>query len=285
MNGGEVEKLSNSLMNVLDTILVFLPSLLGAVLLALGGWLLARLLRSGTRVLAERALEQLSHQRLARARAIDPRIQKSLAFRSAPTALGALVYWIVLLFFAAAAIEALGLSAVSSVVGLVTAYLPRVLAAFVIVLVGFWASEFLRRMLVRAVGEVAYADLLARAFQILTLLLFLVIAIDQLGIDSTVLVVTLALIFGASLGAGALAFGLGARTVVASLIASRYVQRCYAAGDEIAIGEVSGRILEINDTAVVVDSPDGRVMVPTQRFLEENSSLVTVPRGTDDVAR
>ncbi len=276
MNGSQsVHNLSTSVRAVLDSVLSFLPSVAGALLLLGAGWLLAHLLRAGARRLVAHTLERLAHQRLARTRAIDAKTQESFAFRSAPAAVGAVVYWIVLLFFVAAAIEALGLSAVSSVIGLITAYLPRILIALIIVLVGFWASEFLRHVVARLAGDVAYAELLARTLQVLTLLMFLVIGIDQLGIDSTILVISLALFFGATLGAGALAFGLGARTLVASLIASRYVRRTYTEGDAVKIGDVSGAILEITDTSVVVDSAQGRVMVPTQRFLEEVSTLVT----------
>lgn len=268
--------LAASVTRVANVIFEYLPSVIGSVALLAIGWLVARLLRSASRHVAERALERLSRERLARTKAIGAKTQQSRAYQSVPAVISGIVYWTVLLFFLAAAIEALGLPAVSNVLGLVTAYLPKVLAGVLIVFVGLWAGEFLRALLSRAAAraEFAYAELLGRMAQVLVVLVFLIIAIDQLGIDSTVLIVTMSTGFAATFGAAALAFGLGARDTVGNIIAARYVRRNYHAGDLVRIGDLEGRIIEVADTAVMLESNDGRVMVPAAKFNQEVSVLL-----------
>lgn len=268
--------LTASLMQVADAVFAFLPSVLGSLTLVIVGWLLARALRGIARKLVTHLLERLSRQRVARTNAIDSRMQQSQIYQSAPALAGTIVYFIVLVFFLAAAIEALGLPVISNVLSLVIAYLPRVLAAVLIVFVGLWAGEFVNTIINRATGERAlgYAPLVGRALQVLIGIVFFILAVGQLGIDSSVLVTTIAIAFASTFGAAALAFGLGARTTVSNIIAARYVKRGYKSGDMVRIGDIEGQVSDITDTAVMLDSSAGRVMVPAERFAEDMSMLV-----------
>ncbi len=105
-------------------------------------------------------------------------------------------------------------------------------------------------------------------------LVMAIVAIDELGIESTILTVTVATFFAATFGAAAVAFGLGARSSVSNILASRYVRKAYGVGDFVRVGEFEGKITEITDTAVMLESGEGRVMVPAQRFNDESSLLV-----------
>lgn len=268
--------LTASVVQVAETFFAFLPSVLGSLTLLIIGWLLARVLRAITRKVIAHLLERLSRQRVARTSAIDSRMQQTQTYQSAPAVVAAIVYFMVLIFFFAAAIEALGLPTISNVLSLITAYLPRVLAAVMIVFVGLWAGDFVNTVVNRAAGvkAIGYAPLIGRALQILIGIVFLIVAVGQLGIDSSVLVITLAIVFASTFGAAALAFGLGARTTVGNIIAARYVKRGYNPGDTVKIGDIQGKVSEITDTAVMLDSPEGRVMVPAERFAAEASLLV-----------
>jgi small-conductance mechanosensitive channel len=269
-------QLSDSIGRVGVKILEYLPNLLGALALLLIGWLAARLLRVAVSKISKGILTTLGRQRLASTKAVQAHTQQSRTWQTTPAIVGAIVYWTVLLFFVAAAVEALGLRAVSNFVGIITAYLPRVLAGVLILLVGLWAGEFVRMLLARAAARanLAWGDLLARSVQIMIVLVMVIIAVDQLGVESTILTVTFATFFAATFGAAAIAFGLGARSSVSNILASRYVRKAYETGDVVRVGDHEGKILEITDTAVMMESEQGRLMVPAQRFNEESSLLV-----------
>lgn len=268
--------LTGSVMQVAETFFAFLPNLIGSLILVVVGWLLARLLRSGTRRLTQHLLEKLSRQRVARTNAIDARVQQTQAYQSAPVVVGAIVYFMVLIFFFAAAIEALGLPTISNVLSLITGYLPRVLAATIIVLVGLWAGDFVNTIMNRTAGvrDLGYAPVIGRALQVVIGIVFLIIAVGQLGIDSSILIITLSIVFASTFGAAALAFGLGARATVSNIIAARYVRRGYKVGDTVRLGSLEGQVTEITETAVMLDSTEGRVMIPAERFVEDSSLLI-----------
>jgi len=263
--------LTRALASVGETVLAHLPNVVAALILVVAGWVAARLLRRLSAHVLERVL-----QRLSRTRALRGTSAHMPARSSAPPVVGAVVFWTVLAFFVAAAIEALGLQAVSSVLGTVTVYLPRVLLGLVVAFVGVWGAQVARAILVRAASGVGvgYADVLGRVVQAIIVVLAVILAMDQVGVDSAVLSMSLATALAATFGAVGLAFGLGARSVVGNIIAARYVQRTYRVGDTVRMGELEGRIVEITDTAVMLEGADGRVMIPAQRFSDEVSVRV-----------
>lgn len=265
------ESVANSIATVASTIFAYLPSILGSVLLVVVGWVVAGLLRRLTRHLASRGMESL-----ARTKAVQERVARSTSYQSVPDVSARVVYWTVLLFFLAAAVEALGLPAVSRMLAIATAYLPRILAGILIVFAGLWAGEALRALLSRSAKRagIAQAELLGKAVQVLVMLVTVIIAVDQVGINSTVLIITLATVFAATFGAAALAFGLGARATVSNIIAAHYLRNTYHTGDQIRIGGLQGRIVEITTTTVLLESEEGQTLVPAHRFSEEASVLL-----------
>jgi small-conductance mechanosensitive channel len=249
----------------------YLPTIFGSLALLVIGWIVATVLRWLTFHISSRALE-----RLGRTRTIQIRLQQSRIYRSIPTVTSRIVFWATLLFFIAAAIEALRLQAVSSVVSVFSAYLPRVLLGVVIVFAGLWMGEFARTSLARTAAHVGIAqgDAIGRVAQALVAFVAVIIAVEQVGIDSTVLVTSLVTLFAATLGAAALAFGLGARGTVSNIIAAHYVRKVYRVGDSVRISDQQGRITEITHTAVLLETEEGRVMVPTRQFSEHVSILL-----------
>jgi len=90
-------------------------------------------------------------------------------------------------------------------------------------------------------------------------------------VDSTVLVLVLGILFATTLGAGALAFGLGARNMGSNMLGVQQLSKTYRVGDTVLVGDVEGRIAEFTQTSVVLDSERGRITVPGQRFSDDIS--------------
>ncbi len=244
--------------------------LLGALILVVLGWILARVLRATV----VRLLTGLG--RHVPAPGLAQRLEQSGLGRQASETIGGFVYWTVLILFVTAATELLGLPVARTFFAGAGEYLPSVLAALLIVFAGFLLSNLARRGIVRAASaaQVAYGDLLGRMAQGGILLVAVVIAIDQIGIDVEFLIVLLGIVIGTTFGAMALAFGLGARTAVSNILGCHYLTQVYRVGHRIRIGSVEGRILKITPTAVILDSPSGQVMVPAKDFGEMASVLL-----------
>jgi small-conductance mechanosensitive channel len=121
---------------------------------------------------------------------------------------------------------------------------------------------------------IEYGELLARLTQIAIFLVAFLIGIDQIGIQIESLVVLIAMVFGTVLGGMALGFGLGAKTVVGNLIASHYLTQTYQIGQTVRIGEIQGRVEELTPSAVILETPEGRVLIPAGEFSKKHSTLI-----------
>jgi small-conductance mechanosensitive channel len=251
-----------------------LPNLLGALFLLLVGWLLARLLRASVRRIAGTVVARVG--RLSG----GSELQRPGAHVAVVGVLANGVYILVLLVFVLAAVHLLQLPFVRTVTLAIGAYLPHLVAATLIVVTGYVAGGLARGAIARSTRSsgVAYGDLLGRIVQTSVVAIALIVAVDELGIDNTFLVVSSAIILGATFGGAAVAFGLGARTSVGNLLASHYVQRNFSPGHVVRIGDIEGRILEIGETSVVIETADGRVHIPARLFSEQISTLLTEGR-------
>ncbi len=263
-----------SLTNSLQRLAGFLPDLLAAAALLFLGWLVARLLRSWVRRLLDRGLEDLGRRPLL-ARALE-----GAGLRvNMPAIVGTFTFWVVFLFFSAAAIETLGLPVVTSVLSQVASYLPNVLATIIIVFIGVIIGDIVRSRVATAsaAAGVAYGEVVGRTLQAAIVLVAIVVGAEQIGLTGRILGSIVAVIIGSVLAGAGLAFGLGARTAVSNIIASYYVAQTYRIGQRIRIGGAEGRILQTTPTAVILETPDGQVLIPAQQFGEIQSVLI--PEG------
>lgn len=258
--------------DVSQTLAAALPSLLAAAALVLAGWLLGRLLGW----LARRAVS-VPLGRLAKRPSLQQAIESSGASEQVPAVVAGFVFWVVLVFFVAAAMETLGLPVVTASLSRVATYLPNVLAALVIIFTGLILGKVIASAVTRAVGAsgMAFGALIANTARGTVILVASVVAIEQVGIKADVLIVFVAVVTGTVLAGAGLAFGLGARTAVSNIIASHYVAQAYQVGQRIRINGIEGTILETTPTAVYVSTGEGRVLVPSRLFGEGSSVLLT----------
>jgi small-conductance mechanosensitive channel len=264
--------LTESVSRVAVQILEQLPSVLGAVVLLLVGWGVARLLRYTTEKLTEKTVVRLAHTR-----PMDTRVQQPRSYSAAPVIASRIVFWVVLLFFVIAASEVLELEVISSLLTGVTAYLPRLLAGLLILFIGLWLAELTRAVISRSSTTIGIeqGEILGRLGQILVLLIVFSVAAGQIGIDNTLLVALVAIFFGVMLGAIALAFSFGAKTTIANLLAAQSVAQTYSPGDIIRIGGIEGKILRITHTSLILETPEGQTLIPAKRFSEQESVHVS----------
>lgn len=254
-----------------ERVLARLPDVLGAAVLLLAGWLLARLARAVLVRLLRGTLERLERRRL-----LGGEDRLGLR-RSLPRLVGGFVFWAVMAVFTVAAADTLGLAVMGELLATLARQLPRVLVGLLVVFAGVALGGLVHDAVIGATARarLPYGRTLARTAQGATVALAVVMGASQAGIDSTLLLIALPVALFAVLGGGALAFGLGSRSAISSIIASYHLQRLYEVGQRVRIAGFEGRIVRITPTAVVLDAAEGRVAVPAKLFGEEVSVLLT----------
>jgi small-conductance mechanosensitive channel len=249
--------------------LALLPRVLVAAVILAVGWGLGRVFSW----LTVRLIKRLG--RLRAGKAVDQAVRTSGVERIATEVVSRLVFWTVLLFFAAASGEVLGLAVTSNGLSLLMRYLPSVLAAVLIVLVGLVLSNLARNAIVTFSASAGVEGRVPGQLTRFTIIFVAaVVALDQIGIDSTLLILAAGILLAAGAGSAALAIGLGARTEVGNIIARHYLSRSYSVGQRVRVGDVEGPILELSTNGVVLGTSQGRVLVPAKQFSERVSCLV-----------
>ena len=262
--------LDNTWRDLVEAAGALVPGLLGAVLVLLGGWLVAIILRR----LIFRFGAGLDHI-FALARDRLGLFQLELRW-PVSRILGHTVFWLVIVFFLATASDVLGLPGLVEIFTGLLLNLPLLLVWAAVAFAFYVASGVAGSAatgLARSSG-LANAALLGRLVRIVALIFAGIIVAGQVGVDVSLLVNVVTIMVAVLLGGAALAFGIGAGGITGNLIAAHYVRQNYRSGQRVVIGEFEGEILEITRSAVVLDTGKGRTMVPARLFNEQASLLL-----------
>ena len=181
------------------------------------------------------------------------------------------VYWLLLFLFAKTAADALGLEAISSAIGTFMAYLPNVVAAVLILLVGTALSQFAGRAVSEAAENsgIDYASSLGGLVSGLLLLVVGIMAISQLRIDTDIVrLVIAALLAGFALAFG-LSIGLGSRDITRNILAGFYARKTFDVGSELEVAGERGTLTSITPTQTILEQDGRTVAVANSVFLEQ----------------
>lgn len=261
--------LDNTFRELVEAAVAFVPGAIGAVLLLLVGWLIAIALRASISRFGTGIDRMVSAAR--------DRMGQSQAELRWPISriLAHSAYWLVIVFFLTAASKVLALPGLVDVFAGLLLYLPQLLVWAAAVFAVYVASGLVSTGTASAARSAGLSspDLLGRLARIVILVFAGIIAAGQIGIDVALLVNVVTIAAAVILGGGAVAFGIGAGGAAGNLIAAHYVRRSYRVGQRVAVGAFEGEILEINSSAVVLDTEQGRATVPARLFDEQTSIL------------
>lgn len=228
-----------------------------AIAIAVIGIVVARWLARGSSV----AIDWME----AGLRRITPLRLERLDFsRVKPLARG-LAYYASLLFFLLLALQSLSITTVQVWLDALISYIPQLILAAVILLAGYLLG-LVSRSLVASAMDTGLDQLLPRLAQVLIMTAAILTGLGQLGINVAFITNVIVIVLATFVGGMALAFALGSQQLVANILARRGLER-YRIGSRIRIDGIEGEIIEILDTAVVIESEEGISTIPASLFV------------------
>lgn len=214
-----------SVTEALQNFLGFLPQLIGAIIVLVLGWIIAGLLAA----LVEKVLTRIGFERAAQTTGIAGFVRQAGSEWTVSKVVAEIVKWFIRLVAIQAAASILGMTQVSAIINSILLWLPNLVVALAIIVLGAFLANFVSKLVRGAVGQMGFgnADLVASIAKYAIIGFAVIAAVDQIGIAETV-VNTLTIGFVAALaGAFALAFGLGGQKV-----AERITMGWYEKGQE-----------------------------------------------------
>src|SRR3712207_364138 len=206
-----------SLQNALGTFLEYIPQLIGAIVILIVGYLIARALQA----LVARVLQAIGFDGWMERGGIKQFFDRAQTRETPATVLGTLVFWFVFIIAITMAADALGIRQVSEVLAQLIAYIPSIIAAILILVLAALLANFLAGVVRGATGS----DLLANVARYAIIVYAAFAALTQLGIAVQLTAPTFLIILGALALAAAIAFGLGSREVAKDIVEKAYERR------------------------------------------------------------
>lgn len=253
--------------NLVASLADFVPRALTAVLVILIGILIAKLAEKAVRTIFDKLRIDSFLERIG----ISQVLQK-LGLQGSPgKVLSRTIYFLLVVLFVQSVTRAVGMFTIADAIGSFFSYLPSLVAAFLVLLLGMIVAQFMGKAVTRSAAEsgVEFAPLLGRIVSALILFVVIIMSISQLQIETKIVnMVVLVLLSGISL-ALALTFGLGSREVTRNIVAGFYARQLFRIGEEVAIGGERGVLASITATKTLIERDGQTLAIPNRMFLDE----------------
>ena len=201
---------------VLSQIGQFLVNILLVIIILIIGWVISKVIRS----VVTRGLRAIKIDELSDRIELEAMLEKGGIGYSLSEIVGLVCYWLGILVTFMVAINAVGLTVAADLLNKVVLYIPNVISALFILILGLFAATVLKNIVVTAANNAGLSQgkLLGKVTEIIVIAFEIFIGLEQLRIGIRITQLTISIVLG-SLGLGlALAFGLGCKD-----IAGRYM--------------------------------------------------------------
>lgn len=185
----------------------FLPKLLGAIVILVAGWLIAKSIR----FLVVRGLRAVSFNLLTEKAGLDGFLKRGGIRKDTIDVLGLMSYWLAILATLLIAFNSLGLTVVSELFSRITQFVPNVIVAVLMLTIGLYFARFVADAVTAYSRNVGLqdAELVGRLSYYAITIFVVIISLGQMNIADRILYPAFLILFGGFVLALALAFGLG----------------------------------------------------------------------------
>lgn len=261
----------NALEELLRNFIGILDNLVGAVLLVLIGWLIARFISKLLRkLLTKSGIDKLAD----RVNEIDVFYNNNI--RLVPSVLvPKILYYLLLFIFIIAATDVLGMAVVSNLMGELLNYIPKAIAALIVLVIGLIVADLLKNI-VKTTCEslgIPAANVISTAVFYFVFINIIMMALRQGNIETSFIEQNVSIILGGIVLAFAIGYGLASRGLVANFLSSFYNREKVAIGDEITIEGMRGRVIEMDNHNIVLQNGTNRIMIPLSKLTSETVTI------------
>ncbi|GAB3030722.1 mechanosensitive ion channel family protein [Spirosoma pulveris] len=262
------EILQNTFQTLIDQFIDFVPRIIGALVILLIGIGVARL----AAFVVQRVLGRVGFDK------IGDRLNQISVIKQLNTEIklseiiAKVLYYFILLVFIMAATETLGVAAITEMVSSLVNFIPKLLAAAIMLQVGVLLADTLRGAVVSLCQSfnIAAGRLLSMIVFVFFLIVTIISALGQAGINTELLESSFNLIIGGVIFAFAVGYGIASRDVMANVLSSFYTKNKYKEGQLVQIDDVKGEILKIDTLSITLRTGDTTTVVPLQTLQSKN---------------
>jgi len=244
---------------------------LGAIAILLIGWLVTKLVVKAVKKVLK----------LAKANKLDDKLNdieivegKQLNFDTIKI-VSKFVKWVMYIILIIMVSDVMGLEIISNQISELLSYLPQLFAALIIFTLGLLFANFVKKGLKSFFDsmDLSGGKIISQVIFFIILIFISITALNQAGIDTTIITSNITMIMAAFLLAFAIAFGLGARTIVAKLMHTFYARKMFEVGQKIIFNNENYTVEEVKSISVILKNSNGRLVVPINDLMENQVQM------------
>ncbi len=263
---------AGSLTTMWNEIVKVFPSIVGALVVLILGWLftkiIIRLVKKGLKLAKADTLDDKLNQ-------IEIVEGKQLKFDTIKI-VSTFVKWVIYIMLLIVVSDILNLSIISEQISKFLGVLPQLFVALVIFTLGLLFANFIKKALQSFFEsmDLSGAKIISQIVFFLLLIFISITALNQAGVNTDIITQNLTLILGGFLLAFSIAFGLGARVVIADLLRTFYTRKTYEIGQKIEFQDKIYEVEKISNISVVIKNADGKIVVPIKDIVESQIKVL-----------
>ncbi|WP_337041624.1 mechanosensitive ion channel family protein [Emticicia sp. 17c] len=257
-----VETLMETFNSLIKSFMGFIYNFIGALAILVIGWVVAKIVAAITK----KMLQQVGADRVGeKLNQIDPIKSMRLEIKVS-TVVSKILYYFILIFILRPAADTLGVPAISDMVKLLVEFIPKMISAGIMLFVGIWLADTLRNFVVSLCKSfnIAAGKLIGTAVFFFLLIIFVIQAVAQVGINTSLLESSFNLFIGGIILAFAIGYGFASKEILLNIISSFYTKNKYKEGQIIEIDGVKGEIISMDNTSITLQTEESRTIFPLQ---------------------
>ena len=240
-----------------------LPKLIGALIILVIGWIVAKVIQKIIEVVGKK----IGLDTLAEKQGLE-RMLSSAGLKGGFTVVASkAVYFAILLYFAKTAADYTALPMLKDPVNGIVNLLPKFITATLIAAVGYFVADLVRNLTRKSCErlDLDYGNTLSHLLFAFIMVLVLIIAVGELGVDTKLIHDTVVIILAGIALAIGLALGLGLRPLAHAIVSGVYARDLFKPG---ATLEMDGRVLKVASVG------------PLNTRLEDNGSFIVISNSS-----
>ncbi|MBK6993592.1 MAG: mechanosensitive ion channel [Lewinellaceae bacterium] len=246
----------------------FFPKIIGALTILFIGWVVSRTVGK----ILSKVLANIGVDRLADMLDDIDVVQRTGVLKEKLSAIIAkIVYYMMMLIFIIAATETLGVAAITQIFTDLMNYLPSLLTASVVFMLGLFLADMVQGAVVtlcQSLG-VASAKMIGSVVFYFLFVTIAVSALAQAKINTEFISSSLVVIIGAGALAFAFGYGLASKDLVSNYLASYYNKNKVRVGDDVRIIGERGKVVLIDSTSMILQTSERAIIVPLSKLTTE----------------
>jgi len=257
--------------DMIRSFMTFFYNLVGAVLILLIGWGVAKMVAAVTK----KMLEQIGADKIGdKLNEIDAIKGLKLEIKLS-SIISKTLYYFILIFMLRPAADTLGVPAISDIVKLLVEFIPKLIFSTLMLSAGIFLADALKNFVVTLCKSfnIAAGKLIGTAIFFFLLVIFVIQSVAQVGINTSLLESSFNLLVGGIVFAFAIGYGFASKEILLNIISSFYSKNRYKEGQIIEIDGIKGEIIAMDNTTMTLKTGDSKTIFPLQ-FMQSKTVIV-----------